>query len=111
LINFWATWCVPCVQEFPALNKITADIPDNKLVRIFITQDTEMAVLEKSMTKYDLKGIHLFADSELIKKYKASAIPQVYLIDKEGKIIYDRGELKDNIQLTGLSAVVQKFLQ
>ena len=109
LINFWATWCVPCVQEFPALNKITANIPEDKLVRIFITQDKEMAVLEKSMKKYDLTGIHLFADSQLIKKYKAAAIPQVYLIDKEGKIIYDRDELRD-YDLEQLSVVVQKVL-
>jgi len=107
VINFWASWCVPCVMEFPALNKLTADIPEEKLVRIFITEDSDTLAFNNARIKYDLKGIHLFANQELITKYKATAVPQLYLIDKEGHILYDRDTLKD-YKLEALANVIKK---
>jgi thiol-disulfide isomerase/thioredoxin len=108
LINFWASWCVPCVKEFPTLNKITGEIPGDKLVKIFITEDSDTLAFENARKKYNVQGIHLFANKELIKKYKAEAIPQLYLIDKEGKIIYDKGDLHD-VELTQLAAIIHKI--
>jgi thiol-disulfide isomerase/thioredoxin len=107
LINFWASWCVPCVKEFPSLNKITGDIPDDKLVKIFITEDSDTAAFEQARKKYNVQGIHIFANEELITKYKAAAIPQVYLIDKEGRIVYDREALRDPALLQ-LADIIQK---
>jgi thiol-disulfide isomerase/thioredoxin len=107
LINFWASWCVPCVKEFPSLNKITGDIPDDKLVKIFITEDSDTAAFEQARKKYNVQGIHIFANEELITKYKAAAIPQVYLIDKEGRIVYDREALRDPALLQ-LAEIIQK---
>lgn len=95
VLNVWASWCVPCVMEFPELNRLTAHIPEEKLVRIFITEDSDTLAFNNARVKYDLKGIHLFANQELITKYKANSVPQLYLIDKDGKILYDRGTLKD----------------
>jgi thiol-disulfide isomerase/thioredoxin len=108
LINFWASWCVPCVKELPALNELTANVPGDKLVRIFITEDSDTVAFDKARIKYSLTGIHLYANKELIAKYKATAIPQLYLIDKEGKIIYDRDDLKD-YELVILSEVIKKI--
>lgn len=107
LINFWASWCVPCVKEFPALNEITSDIAEDKLVKIFINKDQDTTAFDKARIKYNLTGIHLYANTELITKYKATAIPQVYLIDKEGKILYDRDSLED-YELTMLAEIIKK---
>jgi peroxiredoxin len=107
LINFWASWCVPCVKEFPELNKLTADISEEKLVRIFITQDQDTTAFDKARIKYNLTGIHLYANTELITRYKATAIPQLYLIDKEGKIVYDRDSLHD-YELAALAEIIKK---
>jgi thiol-disulfide isomerase/thioredoxin len=107
VINFWASWCVPCVMEFPELNKLTANIPEEKLVRIFITEDSDTLAFNNARVKYELKGIHMFANQELITKYKATVVPQLYLIDKEGKILYDRGALKD-YTLEALANVIKK---
>jgi thiol-disulfide isomerase/thioredoxin len=107
LINFWASWCAPCVKEFPELNKLTADIPEDKLVRIFINKDLDTTAFEKARIKYNLTGIHIYSNEELSTKYKASGIPQVYLIDKEGKIIYDRDDLLD-YELAMLAEIIKK---
>lgn len=109
MINFWASWCVPCVKEFPDIHRITDSIPESKMVKIFISEDSDKDAFKRAVEKYDLKGIHLFADTGLITKYKAYAIPQVYLIDKEGKIVYDRDTMKD-YQLTAFEKVVRKMI-
>lgn len=107
LINFWASWCVPCVKEFPALNELTANIPEDKLIRIFITEDQDTTAFDNARKKHHLTGRHLYANTELITTYNATAIPQLYLIDKEGKILYDRESLKD-YELTMLAEVIKK---
>ncbi|WEK38354.1 MAG: TlpA disulfide reductase family protein [Candidatus Pseudobacter hemicellulosilyticus] len=89
LINFWASWCVPCIKEMPDINRMTAGIPENELVKIYITQDKDLGDFEKAKEKYAIKGIHIMGNNELIRNYKAAAIPQLYLVDKEGKIIFD----------------------
>lgn len=109
LINFWASWCGGCIKEFPALDSITAGIPANEMVTIYITEDKDKAAFERARKKYNRQGIHIFATDTLIEDYKALAIPQLYLINQEGMIIYDRDLMHDDIRLRQLAATVQSI--
>lgn len=95
LLTFWASWCVPCVEEFPAIKNFRELYPEDKLEIIFVTLDSDSAKFSNAVKKYDLNWTHVFNDIELLKKYGVLAIPQVYLIDQKGVIIYSREEEKD----------------
>jgi thiol-disulfide isomerase/thioredoxin len=91
LINFFATWCVPCMQELPVLQKeIWEKYKDNKDFRLFVIgrdhTDSEMDSFKK------MKGFTLpfYADKNqgVYAQFAAKYIPRNYLINREGQIVY-----------------------
>lgn len=95
ILNFWASWCSPCIEELPALKRISDSYPDDKLQIISITYDKDTTAFLKAVQKYSMNWIHIFGDEDLIKKYGDQAVPMVYLLDNTGKVIYNREEDKD----------------
>ncbi|MGZ0016426.1 TlpA family protein disulfide reductase [Yeosuana sp. AK3] len=87
LINFWATWCPPCIAEMPSMQKLYNDYQD-KVVFLFVTTDWYSEInpfLEKN--NYTFKVFRpLKNDSGL---FNVSSIPRTFLIDKSGNIIID----------------------
>ena len=87
LLNFWATWCVPCKEEMPSLDLLQAhnDLKNLKIFPVNVGQDN----LEKSLTFFEelqIKNLKIFFDSQvtLAKKFGLRGIPTSVLINKEG---------------------------
>ena len=87
LLNFWATWCAPCKEEMPSLDKLQIHKKMNNL-RIFpvnIGRDN----LEKSLNFYNelrVKNLKVFFDTDitLAKKFGLRGIPTSILLNKDG---------------------------
>jgi peroxiredoxin len=89
LLNFWATWCGPCVRELPLFNKLKNDFPEDQLEIISISEDRAKADCEKGIKEYGLNWTNIYQDKELISKYKVfNGIPSTFLIDKEEKLVF-----------------------
>lgn len=88
-INFWATWCPPCIAEMPMLQKLYNDYGD-KITFVFITTDSQEKVnsfYQKhtyNLPTYALKGKLPDVFS------KNNSIPATYLIDKNGNIVISK---------------------
>jgi thiol-disulfide isomerase/thioredoxin len=95
ILNFWASWCSPCIDEIPALKRIRDSYPEDRLEIISITYDQDTMAFSRAVKKYKMNWIHIFGDEDLIKKYGDQAVPMVYLLDDTGKVIYSREEDKD----------------
>jgi peroxiredoxin len=104
LLNFWATWCGPCVAEMPALEKLHREYK-NKGVIILGIDDEEAEVAQNYLKQngYTFNTV-IDADKQVSKLYRINAIPQSFFITKDGKIAaYHRGarresELRDGIE-------------
>ncbi|WP_170067623.1 TlpA family protein disulfide reductase [Neolewinella xylanilytica] len=59
LINFWATWCRPCLEELPLLQALAEDHRDQTLQVILVSLDTEVAAIERIPAYLSAKGIDL----------------------------------------------------
>ncbi|WP_353720119.1 TlpA disulfide reductase family protein [Dyadobacter sp. 676] len=100
LITFWATWCAPCIEEFPKIKELRSSYPADSLEFIFVSLDADPKKYRAALQKYDLPGLHIYNDIEVLKKYGVLAIPQVYLVDKKGTISYSRADQADpNLRL------------
>ena len=87
VLNFWATWCAPCKREIPLLNQLVEKFSNREdIVFIALTNDSKNRV-ENFLKTQEFKYLQTFANSEIFKKYKVSAIPTHYIINKEGKIV------------------------
>ena len=85
LLNFWATWCPPCVAEMPSLQDLYDDYGD-KITFLFVAQDqvkkVERFILKK---KYTLPVYYEVSTTP--KQLFSTSIPSTYLIGKDGKIV------------------------
>ncbi len=95
LIDFWASWCVPCIENFPYLKKLMEEYKSDSIQFISVSLDTNSNSWKAAIKKYDLPDIQL-SDLKgfegLLPVYckVVTSIPRYVLVDKSGKIInYD----------------------
>lgn len=93
LINFWATWCPPCIAEMPSLQKLY-DKYKNDVVFLFITSDNMEVVSEfKAKRSYAFPVYN--APKEFFEAFEISSIPRTFVIDKQGEIVIDKSGAVD----------------
>ena len=104
VINFWATWCPPCREEMPELNKFAAENSDKVIfVAVNIQEDKRKVGDFMQNNKYTMPVL-LDEDGAVAKTFRVSAIPTTVIVDKDGIIKYrksgtvTRSELETNIR-------------
>ena len=88
LINFWATWCPPCIAEMPSLHKLYDDYENT--VDFYFVSNEEIDVLNEFLGKnnYSFK-VHV-PKTKYPDTFDVSSIPRTFLIDKNGNIVIDK---------------------
>jgi thiol-disulfide isomerase/thioredoxin len=85
LINFWATWCPPCIAEMPSLQELYKGYGD-KVVFMFVAQDKPEKV-EAFLKKHQYNDLPVYYSRTNAPSLLASKVlPTTYILDKEGKI-------------------------
>lgn len=91
LIDFWATWCGPCITELPAVLAAYSRYKDKGFEIIGISLDRDEATLKRFITDRKMTWPQYFDGQEwqspLAAKYGVNAIPATYLLDGEGRIV------------------------
>jgi thiol-disulfide isomerase/thioredoxin len=89
LVNFWATWCKPCVEEMPSIQKLRTQLRNAPFEVVAVNhQEGETRIrgfLEKVPLDATIVRDH---DGGVAKDWKARVFPSSYLVDPEGKIRY-----------------------
>lgn len=88
IVNFWATWCPPCVAEMPSLEELYVDYKD-KVVFVCVTNDDE-ATIRKFMNKHKYSLPIYRAVSSAPNILKTGTLPTTYLINEKGEILIDK---------------------
>lgn len=91
ILEFWATWCGPCIPEIPHLKSIQSTYSEDRLQIIGISLDTDLERLKQFITSREMSWPQIIQseewDGEIIKKYNVSGIPRTYIIGENGRIV------------------------
>lgn len=102
MLDFWATWCPPCRAELPSLVTLAKEYESKGLVFVAANRDDpDSADIEvSSFVKSVLPGVApyvVFAPDEMAMAYQVSALPTLYFLDREGKVVdAQRGMLSED---------------
>lgn len=92
LVNFWATWCAPCVIELPSLDTLQKKFSGEGLNIISVSLDTMRSQSQIKKFLYNRNigefAAYLDASGEVKKKIRMRGIPTSYLLDPDGNVLY-----------------------
>ncbi|MFP5235978.1 MAG: TlpA family protein disulfide reductase [Acidobacteriota bacterium] len=85
LLNFWASWCGPCIQETPGLEQLHHDFPDVQIIGVSV--DTDASAYRQFLKRYhvDIPTV-MDPDQKAATLYHTDGWPETYFIDRKGVI-------------------------
>jgi len=89
VVNFWATWCPPCVEEIPSLNRLKEKMQGRPFDLISINYAEDKQVILDFLKEVDVDyPVLMDQNGSFAKKWNVITYPSTFLIDTNGKIIY-----------------------
>ena len=86
LINFWATWCMPCLYELPHIQKLYDRYREKGLTVLAVSTDFDRARVGPFIQEYGYTFPVLFADPGIQADYAVRSIPTTFLVDRKGRL-------------------------
>ncbi|RPD43440.1 TlpA family protein disulfide reductase [Paracnuella aquatica] len=116
LLTFWASWCVPCVRNIPFLKRVSQSYSPKGLKMISVSIDENVTNWKNAILKHGLSWLQTCDLPSYVGKVKISTlyevgpIPQYFLIDKEGKLIYQNILSDDDDEHSRLTTLLEAVL-
>ncbi|MEW6253193.1 MAG: TlpA disulfide reductase family protein [Planctomycetota bacterium] len=92
-LDFWATWCSPCIEAMPSIQKVASGTKDDRFVILLVSVDDKPGTVADFLKKRKkpLPGVVVHAErgmkGELAKLYNIESVPTNFLIGPDGKVL------------------------
>jgi len=88
VLNFWATWCPPCIEETPALNNLEKYISTKGGMVLGVSVDEDAAAYQKFLLEHGITfATYRDPSKKIAADYGTSMFPDTYIIDRSGRIV------------------------
>lgn len=89
VVNFWATWCAPCVREMPSLDRLQSKVKGDSILVLAISEDRDGAeAIKKFYAKTNIANLPVLLDNrgKLMRNAGITGLPATLLIDPQGNL-------------------------
>jgi cytochrome c-type biogenesis protein len=86
LLNFWATWCVPCRSEIPSLNAMQRDLSGRGLTVLGVTTEDSADLVRDYQKDVRQEYTVALGDAGVANKYAVGVLPTTFIIDRQGRV-------------------------
>lgn len=84
-LNFWATWCPPCIEEMPAMQKVNAFMPGDRFIMLTILNNDKPALADSFLARIGATfPVLIDPQNQTANQYGLTGVPETYIIDKQG---------------------------
>ncbi|UZR93780.1 TlpA family protein disulfide reductase [Chondrinema litorale] len=87
-INFWATWCPPCIAEMPEIENLWKDVSSEEIAFLLISTDDEMQKVKDFIDRKEFEFPVYKLNSSVPKELSSSSIPATFIVAPDGSIVY-----------------------
>jgi len=95
-LDFWASWCGPCMREVPYAKELKSRFKDEEdLVFVYISLDDDLEAWRNTIEAQKMEGVHLKTggwDHDVPKSYNVKGVPSYFIIDRNGNIFDNRAK-------------------
>jgi peroxiredoxin len=91
MLNFWATYCGPCIKEMPSMQRLSEKMAGKPFTILAVDMAEEAADIEAFFSKHQIKvdfPLLLDPDGEVLEQWMISAVPTTFILDRSGTIRY-----------------------
>ena len=115
LLAFGATWCKPCKENIPVLKKMYNKFRHKKFTIVYVNLDGHNEVWKSQVAGYGLNWINVsdnkkWNESEIVKTFNISAIPQYFIIDQNQRIVYN-ARRRPNFEPERMEVIISQLLK
>lgn len=89
VVNFWATWCPPCIEEIPSMNKAWEILEPEGIGMLAINAGEGRATVQEFLGKIPIDFPTLLGDMDSLPNWSARALPTTLVIDKSGNVVFE----------------------
>ena len=93
-LNFFATWCPPCIAEMPGIQKLYEDVASEDIVFVILSRDDSIMKTEEFMDKKEYT-LPLYGARNIPQEFSANVLPTTFIINKSGKIVSKHSGMAD----------------
>jgi peroxiredoxin len=89
ILNFWATWCKPCREEMPSMQRAWEQVRDQGVVLLAVNWEEDKETIAVFTDKYPVDfPILMDKDGSVVKQWEVKGLPTTYVIDPQGRAVY-----------------------
>lgn len=101
LVNFWASWCGPCRQEMPHLNRLHEQYRSAGLVLLGVNVDEDPAKAADAASRWPVRiPVLMDSDKSVVRRYDLGSMPATVLIDRDGRVRHLHRGYRDGYERT-----------
>lgn len=113
LLDFWSTWCAPCIMEMPVLRKVQQDLGGRGFVILGMDIEDDLETQKKSVAEQNLPWIHATSASVqdiILKQFGVTRFPTHILVDREGRVVSVGDPGQPSLKKEDLLATVEEVV-